>query len=1529
MTSSTITGDRRWAPARRGGMTVLGKVAVPKPINLPSQRLENHGLDPNVEIVPKGTLSWGSRPSSSGSNAWGTSALSPTTDGSSSSPSHLVGRPSSSGGTRPSTSGSEKAHDSKVGAWGSNSRPSSASGILASNHSSSTSLRPRSAETRPGSSHLSRFAEPAPGVWGGTAAQERKGVASSGADGFSLSSGDFPTLGSEKDESKKNLDPLEHASHGRPGSSSGVRTMDDSRGNNHGDDIYKIPDARGNSWRKDDPPFVEDGPRPSMERWHGEHHMYPNPNMAPHYESWRGAPPVNPSGAGLYRGPPCPPYGGPVPPGGFHLDPFPYYPPHVPAPGLASSQPIPPGVNHHGHQSHHSKNADMQQMPHVPHFHPGMPMQPGFYPGPVPYNGYYRPPLGFCNPNEREMSFMGMPAGPPVYTRYANQNAPDLNNAHPRSQESRGPENVEPGHPHDPRGHHKVLMNPSDGWNQNEEEKWGHRVTASPLNSEKGILSRAPQQGNAWDDDYKKDEDIYHGKTAALERSSHSSDSNLSSIEPSSVKLPDRLRKTDEAKIDPALDIVVSPRDNSLIQKIEGLNAKTRAAGGKQDGFRREEPNDRVQIANVNDHGSAYEANSDVVLERHYPSGVLVPVSRGSDVSAVDGSHESAVASITAATRRSVRGIHSRGDPHAKGRFHGQEVGGWGKNFESKPVLEAGSRSVANNLVEEHDPSDMQRAKMREIAKQRAIQLQKEEEERVREQKAKALAKLEELNRRSANLGMDNAINKETNPLPGDVRKKQDVSRIQPAPSVDANHSIGSSAASNNSDQINEISTSKTSDPDVSPKRSLPDTKGNAYQEDSLSSQSQLPTTDTNVGDDACHKPAPQFREVSKQKRGGYKQKQNVPSEKNSVQDSILDGKTDLLKDFKVSGSTQEGTSSSVDSRVGKMQSDSPVTAEVPVQKKKANKSGKNRHKVEESSTAVSSSITMPKDNKRAQAVPEITEQNASSLHANSTSMQSSVDPKGSAHTSENQSSFSSEDTHGRVNSSWKAQHSRKPRNSQANRASEKNHINDTAIWAPVRAHNKPEVAAQTNQNSTEILVSSATGDSLVHYSSKSKRAEMERYVPKPVAKEMAQQGSIPLLSSIDPGATEGSDGTEKASHATDYVMKAEASLESKHMDGKNRSHRGQGSWRQRASAESTLVQVSRDSSAANTGKIIQTSDRYPPNSGSDNYFEKRPPSRLDELSEKVPQASLSDGWESMNDLSSNSVFTGVKDHTPSGKGRRHPIKGQRGNGRNHDHKEGYTGLIDLQFSHVEANHAEKTMSSKEIRAAGDRSIPHWQPKSHGHVKHNQQENRSQSGQNFTTEDTKALKSETGQNDSSDTRSLRNQSAPKDPVLASEDKVTRQAIPNAGFQEARRDKRVAPAKGRPPSPSWELEPSGGDVDPISFGTIDGRNEQNPSSGNRKNANQSSRFNRGHESRGDWSSTAHENKQHYSSTNREKQRQNSHYQYQPVGSNSSGRSNESSVQAESQSGASRFRERGQNQSRRGRGNFNGRQAVLND
>ncbi|KNA03989.1 hypothetical protein SOVF_203920 isoform B [Spinacia oleracea] len=1267
----------KWASARRGDMAVLGKVSVPKPINLPSQRLENHGLDPNVEIVPKwasarregmtvlgkvsvpkpvnlpsqrSTLSWGSRPSSSGSNAWGTSALSPTTDGS-----------------RPSTAGSDRAHDSNGNTWGSSSRPSSSSGVLASNHASSISLRPYSADTRPGSSHLSRFAEPAlegPGVWGTNSASERVGVASSANGEFSLTSGDFQTLGSEKDESNMDMEPLDRASHGRPGSSGGMRTMTDGRGIAHGDDISRNSDVKGNSWRNDGPPFVEDGPRPNMERWHGDPYLYPN------YESWRGAPPVNPPGGGWYRGPPGPPpYGGPVPPGGFPVEPFSYYHPQVPAHGLASSQPMPPGAGH-----------------------PGMPMRPGFYPSPVHYDGYYRPPMGFCNPNERDSPFMGMPAGPPIYNRHANQNAPDQNNGHPRAREGRGHEQVVSGHPHESRGHFKVLGHPNDSWSQNEEEKWGHRGT---ITRENGILSKAPVQENAWEDDYKKDDGVQYGKSATKEVASRFD--NKFASNPSSGKFPERLSNIDETQISPTMENVVSPKDHSLIQKIEGLNANTCSSRRKEEGFHRVGPNDRVQVINAKDYRSANETNSDVVLEHHHPTGVRVPLSRSEDVSAADRSRES-----SDSPRRSVRGPQSRGDSHSKGGFHGQDADVWGKKSDF-PSLQAASRSVANNQVGQHnaavqtdkpsrtnvkakgdgesnvssiDPSDMQRAKMREIAKQRAIQLQKEEEERVREQKAKALAKLEELNRRSAtankgvenpnqrepipppgdvpkkqdvssnqsgssvdanhgtgsfsaspnnvpqinersaskimdsvvssshlvaetkrssyqeakmreiakpceiqlqkeeeeqvrehkakalakleelnkrsaNHGVENPNQREPIPPPGDVPKKQDVSRNQSDSSVDANHGTGSSSASpnnvaqinersaskitdsavssshlvaeakrsayqeakmreiakqranqlqkeeeeqvreqkakalakleelnrrsanqsvenpnqrepipppgdvpkkddvsrnqsdssvdanhctgsssaspNNVAQINERSASKIMDSAVSSSHLVAETKRSAYHEASFSSQNQLPTADINVDDDASHRTAPQVCEVSKQEQGGKKQRQSVPPEKNSVQDTIPAGRTDVLMDLKVASTTREVTGSFVDSGVGKEQAESPFTADSPVQKKKIHKTWKNIHKVEESSTAVSSPVTQPEDSNLAQAIPKSAEQSCSSLPVNSLSMQLSADPKDVTQSSENPSSLSREDTHARVNSAWKAQQSRKP----------------------------------------------------------------------------------------------------------------------------------------------------------------------------------------------------------------------------------------------------------------------------------------------------------------------------------------------------------------------------------------------------------------------------------------------------------------------------------------------------------------------
>ncbi|KAL9239613.1 hypothetical protein vseg_013921 [Gypsophila vaccaria] len=1528
MSSSMITGEQRWSSKRRGGMTVLGKVAkvaVPKPLNLPSQRLENHGLDPNVEIVPKGTLSWGSKPSSASSNAWATSALSPSTDGGSSSPSHLAGRPLSSSGTRPSTAGSEKVHDSNVNSWGPNSRPSSASGVLGSNHTSLTSLRPRSAETRPGSSHLSRFAEPSPEVsrpWGAAATSERTGD----KEGFSLSSGDFPTLGSEKDESKRNSEPLD-VSHGRPGSSSGgPKSMSDSI--EIANDGARDTDMRGHSWREDRLPFVEDGQRPNMDRWQEDPHVYPNPNIGPpHFDSWRGPPSVNPQGGVWYRGPPVPtPYGGPVPPGGFPMEPFPYYRPQVPAPALANSQPIPPpGPGSHGH---HPKNGDMYR-PHMPEsfMRPVGPMRPGFYPPPVPFDGYYRPPMGFCNPNERDFAFMGMANGPPVYNRPINQNAPYQNSSHPRS-EGRGHEKVDPGLLHAPRGDHAILAKPNGGWNQNEKEKWGHRVPTDGLDREKGILSNTTLKENAWGDDHKKSKIVDYVEISAKDDvSSRPRDNRFHSNNPPNSMLSKNVSNVEDPGTGPATDNLASSKDHTLIQKIEGLNAKARASGGSQDAIHEEELTERVQVVNVRAHQSMDKAETEVVLERHYPTGVLVPLSPDTSVVASEKSGDSVP---TSGPRTAIHGAQNRGTRHGKGSFDGQKPSGWGRKPQSQSVQSAGSTLKTNDGVVYHnttvqpsevhkpniekgegesaipdiDCTDTQRAKMREIAKQRAIQLQKEEEERIREQKAKALAKLEELNRRSAVTQGVDAPSQKTIVPPG-VLKSDD---LRDDPVLEVTSIAGPSAVlSDKTAQINENGAAIVVDSTSTTLRHAgAEIKKNAQQNPS-SSQIQSPTENVNFEDGAGNRTTPKVRDVPKHKLAGYKPLQNVPPEKNLSQNSILIGQIVVIKDHKMEFPNQEvAVGSKVDEGSGKELPEMAFASDLAAShKRRSNKSGKNKQKVE------SSNPVSPNDRDLGHAVSASAGDNASNVLANSSPVQLSADAKEPSKVLDAHSSVSREDVHGRMNNSWKAQHSRKARSSQGNKISEKSQSNDSVVWAPVHSHKKIDIVDQTSQKSSEPLVSSAVGESRPLSSSKTKRAEMERYVPKPVAKELAQGSTQqpptllvdhPPIAKASQESSSGTDGREKVPQGSEHVVKVGPAVESK-----NRHPKSHGSWRQRVSSESSAAQSLQSSSAGSTNKNIHPSGEQTARPNESTIIE--PLRRPSELS---VDASVSDGWNIVNDSSSKSpaALTGGKDHPSSRKGRSHPFKGQKASGNNLDHKDSNAGATDSHTTEV--SHKEKIMSPRERRAASDRSAPHWQPKSQASSTYNEQGNRSHGGQNHMTEDIKGVKAVTGSDSGAHSGSHYNQSA-KDPRPGTEDK----AMYDMGRQESKRENRGPYVKGRPHSESQGVE---AEFESASSEGADRRNDQRPSSGYRKNPNYVGRMNRVQDSRGDWSTMEPDNHQHYSSTNPERQRQTAQYEYQPVGPYNS---NESESQFENQYRGPNFRERGR--PRRGRGNFYGRQS----
>ncbi|XVE54985.1 hypothetical protein DITRI_Ditri03aG0125000 [Diplodiscus trichospermus] len=1560
MTSSTLSGERRWASARRSGMTVLGKVAVPKPINLPSQRLENHGLDPNVEIVPKGTLSWGSK-SSSSSNAWGSSTLSPTTDGGSSSPSHRSARPSSGGsGTRPSTAGSDRPQEPS-NAWGSNSRPSSASGAMASNQTSLASLRPRSAETRPGSSQLSRFAEANPensGAWSAAGTAEKLGMTSSKNDGFSLTSGDFPTLGSEKDSSGKNTEFQDHSSQGRPGSSSGVAPMKERTETSAVVDISVNANLKGghaNSWRRDNPPYSEDGVRPSREKWHADYqgpHPYPNTGIPPqHYDAWHGPPINNHPGGVWYRGPPAgPPYGPPVAPGGFPLEPFPYYRPQIPGGSLANPQPVPPpGV---GPRRPLPKNGDMYRG-HMPDafVRPGMPIRPAFYPGPVAYEGYYGPPMGYSNPNERDMSFMGMPAGPSAHNRYPGQNAPDPGGSHVRPS-GYGPagktlaaEHLESGHPHDTRGPYKVLLKQHDGWEGRDEE---HRLDDNVIASvEKGDKKRTSSWENDWKADQRKEEEV-NIRTVVEEANTqiidhHGGDSILGKVKPSKGVENAKAYGDVAAKKMGHQEVPAPAKDSSLIQKIEGLNAKARASDGRYDSLSvcsREAQKNISQVVNP----TAKHFTNEVGTGSHavFPGRAPASSSNDVDISAGDKSLDLPAVDGAGINRRSAFRMHGRTDHRGRERFNSQDVDGWRKkppftdssnvksttqsenpsyaDMQGCMSLEASEKSgsypqasdEAESTTHVYEPSDSQaqRAMMRELAKQRVRQRQKEEEERAREQKAKAHAKLEELNKR-AQTAEEGVTQKLEFVSDSAVQNKQEVSHIHAeetilssrseVTSLISNLTVVADAGQSGTGELEKLTVSSNQQPLVSTR--------NVHKTSADTHDHSLPFQQRDNIADAALDNHPQVSDysTSKLKPLGYRKKDSSLG-KNSSRAVIND-----IVCVSESISTQN------------------VVNESSIhQRKKNNRNGKNKHKVEEAS----SMAPLPS------GISKETNLTSSSVEGSKPkSSECELDSKDGNQSSEQGSAFLNEEAYGRTNNQLRSQNSRRmPRNPQAHRSLALS--GDAVVWAPVQSNSKAEVTEEvSNKLSVEAVVPQAKNDAQMQNNPRNKRAEMERYIPKPAAKEMAQQvlSQQPITPSDNQTAGDeimgrpdsGSHGVECSQPAGTAMGKVGNVTDSRNDGRQSRQGRGHGSWRRRPSAEATL-QGLEDGHYSNPSKNAQKSTEQKQHQKPDFSIVKEKP--------KYDEWNTSDGWNIPEnpDSAIPPVVPVVKDQGMTGRGKRHAFKGYKGGGTNHDfdpkkNNNGEADKLNPQSSVPEMVWSDSPAASKDNRGAGDRPTSHWQPK---YLAINQRGSRPDSDQNVGAIGRTNKKDSTPQGrvphaSQPDDEASEGMTQPLEDQYTSEERRV-EAAHNVGYYDSKRESKGASLKGHPHSQNQ------GAALPAEALLVDIRNEQRSTAGFRKNGNQNNRIGRGHEPRGDWGSSGQEMKQHNPPANRERQRHNSHYEYQPVGSQNNSRTNNPEVPKDGSHGTgARFRERGQGHSRRGGGSFVGRQSgavkvdVVND
>ncbi|XP_058091895.1 protein MODIFIER OF SNC1 1-like isoform X2 [Magnolia sinica] len=1637
MASSMLTGERRWVSARRGGMTVLGKVAVPKPVNLPSQRLENHGLDPNVEIVPKGTLSWGSRPSST-LNAWSSSALSPHTNGTAGS---LNGRPSSGGsGTRPSTAGSDRSHEPAANAWGPNSRPSSASGMSATNQTSVASLRPRSAETRPGSSQLSRFAESVAensGAWGGPGTAERLGTASSRISDFTLSSGDFPTLGSEKSSelpSRQDFLP-DHSSHGRPGSaSSGVTAQKERPATSPTGGSVDASEEKGNvnTWKRDTSPYHGGGTPPSMEKWQRDPQQaqpYHNQNMSPHhFDPWHGTPIRNPAEGVWYRGgPPGGPYGPTGPPGSYPLEPFGYYHSQLPARSMPNSQiparPVPnsqvgprPGG---GPSGYHPKPGDTYRpcMPdsyNVPSY-PVIPVRPGMYPGSVPYDGYYGPPrMSFCNPNERDYPAIG--TGPPNVYRYPNQNVhPDPGNFHARPggygpSPAMSKEQMEPCHAPDAhRGPYKVLLKPHDGWGENDtEEKREHSVTTSVPHSERGNLQRAPMRETDWGADSRKDEQMDFSKSALGEEASSQPINNLrgfSSVpaagNPSDSRskanaVDESLLKKPETVANPAEGPQQFPaikKDAALIDKIEGLNTKARISDGRNEAgpvSSQKEKTRRFRTVNVKADHSTHESGSNAVSKDKPSTGGMLNTSSknvvddstgdmgleatvgGRDVSGPVEPQASAVCMLDclrlgemahSQIQTRVHGMQGRADNRGKGRFNNQEGEEWRKKppgaessvivtatnanahldtrvqdrhasqefpekQESNPLDKAGADPYTTSSVDSADYK-AQRAKMKELAIQRAKQLLKEEEERIREQRAKALAKLEELNRRTLAENPTQKLEKNA------VQHKPEEIQVPATPKTDTGICGESPGHVSGLNSDAAIQASKNA---MKPKESA-ESPVNNEASSSCAPQvtavaidpSVLLSQDANAKEIASEKTTSQLSDngAQKPKQRGYKRRQN------HVQEKHLPDKTFATGFAKVQGNVIVNANAS--SAESSWPSNTNTNDDHPQQqhKKKNNRIAKNKHKPDEPLPLTDFPSSAPTGGYPAKAsIQSGKPMSPETVVVGSLVQAEALSEVVKGRDSQDEEVVSAEqgwlrpieETHGRADNHWKPQpHKRVSRNAQ------KFHGNEGAtIWAPVRSANKGEPLEESgeNINADSSHSSGKNGHGVQSNSMKGKRAEMERYVPKPVAKEWSQQenSQLPLASSAQAIADVGMVKTEHGSQSTKssgldslVVGKAGHTAEAKNVEVKHiKNGKTHASWRQRGPVESSVVLQSPHewlSSPYDASRTVQKPT------------DQQQISKINVHGLKE-QEKYSDGWN-IDPVPTGPVAAPVvvKDHGGAGRGKRQQSRVQRSTGYIHssgDTKDTDVELVGksdnqpLTFGSVEVD--GRSNLRNESQGISEHVLSHWQPKSQVYSTHNRQGRGSSGGQRLAVQASKSREKEFLHLPPQINKDINAQVQPHQ----SDAQKANVEMNNPHHQEVKREMKGPdsskehasfPNRGPPHSPEAATE------------NVDAHYEQPVSTGIRRQGQHSGRFNRGQEAPYDGSRSGplgqDANKQQLP-TNGDRRKHSSHYEYQPVGSYN--KRDNSFRQEELRDGShgtgSRYREQGQNHPRRG-GHFYGR------
>lgn len=799
---------------------------------------------------------------------------------------------------------------------------------------------------------------------------------------------------------------------------------------------------------------------------------------------------------------------------------------------------------------------------------------------------------------------------------------------------------------------------------------------------------------------------------------------------------------------------------------------------------------------------------------------------------------------------------------------------------------------------------------MKQIAAQRAKQLRKEEEERTREQRAKALAKLEELNRRSS------------------VQSSKQKSNDSTQPSIDLQHNQDSGARTAlKTDVINNevpgVMLAETSDALIqtndSELKTLPtpaDLPSDIVSEDPAISHgpSLTPRQENNATVVVDQKMSSHVHDssISKHKHMSYRRKLSVSMEKKPSENSITAGNMEYPKNL-------------VEVAVDASNDSLPHNEGPSVHKKKNNRNSRNKNKLDEapmSSTTPSLAHTDgniekgPSDCQKTHPPASVAEtlvapgQNSCEISGPQVSRDVMVT------SSDHRLSKLTEEAHGRISNQWKPQPPRRSaRNQKGIKPVDKFHVSDAVIWAPVKPQNKNE------QQPEEISWSSmtvASSESLgkkehdMHNGKKAKRAEMERYIPKPVTKEMLQQENSQQPSSLEQAASGNKSGkSEFDSRSLDRgrpdslaVGKMEFLADTKNVE-ENKPNRHGGthaSWHQRSSAESaSALQGSCEGSGSyGAAKVILKP--------SDQYELLNPDSQLEKFK--------SDCWDSnnANALPTELIATpaGVKDQGVTSRQRHQPFKVHRVAENNHAparNKELQTGIDDKS----DIQNPAPGLNEPDIRNAlktenkiygGEHMKSQWKPKSHANSRN--QGHRGSGGQKVAFHG--------GGSD----KEFASEGFDSNPLQEDGNALTQKNRVGECYQEAQGDMKITVDPSEQQTHTLNLEgPINAELGPEN---VKAHHEYEVAPAPQQ---QNGCFDRGQEAAywgRDSGQDAGRDGQNFQ-MNRERRKNNSHYEYQPIAPY--GKPSDSSqwnrhVGEEAQEGFQppglRYRERGQNHSR---------------